>query len=291
MARPTLVARPRRAPERFVLSRTDDGCLVYAATDPQHVYLVAGTPEQPTCTCPEVRAQQADPAFRCPHMLAVFPPYTTADALSTRELTEERAAIQAEAKPRKRGNGNGAASNGNGHGHLPTQMMLKRSVSPDGRIDSLSVEFSCPVDSLAPDAMLARAASTLDLQAQIIRAFVPPKPPSNGGNGHDKPESAPVAADTGRVPATLLTVGGMDGKWGRRLFLTVQVNGRAAKLFGSPKQLQAALATAGYPDASVAEGSTLNLPCQVIAAPSPDGRYLNIVQVFPDTSVPNRRSA
>lgn len=83
----------------------------------------------------------------------------------------------------------------------------------------------------------------------------------------------------------------MDGKWGRRLFLTVQVNGHAAKLFGSPKQLQAALATAGYPDASVAEGSTLNLPCQVIAAPSPDGRYLNIVQVFPDTSVPNRRSA
>ena len=289
MARPTLVAQPRRAPEHFVLSRTDDGCLVYAATDPQHVYLVAGTPDQPTCTCPDARAHQADAAYRCPHMLAVFPPDTTTETQASLELAEERAAIQAEAKPRKRGNGKGAASNGNGHS--PAQMVLKRSISPDGRIDSLSVEFSCPVDSLAPEALLARATSTLDLQAQIVRAFVPSRSPSNGGNGHAKPGDQPAQADTGRVPATLLTVGGMDGKWGRRLFLTVQVNGRTAKLFGSPKQLQAALATAGYPDASAAEGSTLNLPCQVIAAPSPDGRYLNIVQVFPDPSVPDRRSA
>jgi len=289
MARPTLVARPRRAPERFVLSRTDDGCLVYAATDPQHVYLVAGTPDCSTCTCPDARAHQAEATYRCPHMTAVFPPEPVADPQAALDLADERAAIQAEAKPRKRGNGN--ASNGNGHGHLPAQMILKRSISPDGRIDALSVEFTCPVEGLTPEATLAQATSTLDLQAQIVRAFVPPKPPSNGGNGHDMTEHAAVPADTGRVPATFLTVGGMDGKWGRRLFLNVQVNGRTAKLFGSSKQLQAALATAGYPEASVAEGSSLNLPCQVIAAPSPDGRYLNIVQVFPEASTPSRRSA
>jgi hypothetical protein len=275
MARPTLVAQPRRTPEQFVLSRTDDGCLVYAATDPQHVYLVAGTSDRPTCTCPDARAHQADAAYRCAHMREVHPTALPNTNSAVTELADERAAIQAESRPRK------AKANGNGHSHLPTQMILKRSISPDGRIDSLSVEFTCPVDGLAPDVMLARAANTLDLQAQIVSAFVPSKPPANGGNGHDVTDEQPLQGDSGRLPATLLAVGGMDGKWGRRLFLTVQVNGRNAKLFGSPKQLQAALATAGYPDATVAEGATLNLPCQVVAAPSPDGRYLNIMQVFP----------
>lgn len=289
MARPALVARPPRTPERFVLSRTDDGYLVYAATDPQHVYLVAGTLDRPTCTCPDARAHHADTVYRCPHMRAVNPPDPAVDAQATLDLAEERAAIQAEAKPRKRGNG--GVPNGNGHSHPPAQMILKRSVSPDGRIDSLSVEFTCPVEGLAPEATLAQAASTLDLQAQIVRAFVPPKPPSNGGDGHSMSDQPVVPAETSRVPATFLTVGGMDGKWGRRLFLNVQVNGRTAKLFGSPKQLQAALATAGYPDASVVEGTTLNLPCQAIAAPSPDGRYLNIMQVFPEADLPGRRTA
>lgn len=283
MARPTLVARPRRTPERFVLSRTENGCLVYAATDPQHVYQVAGASDHPTCTCPDARAHQADAIYRCAHMIAVFPPTPAEEIQPAHEAAEERAAIQAESRPRK------PKGNGNGNGHAPAQMILKRSVSPDGRIDALSVEFTCPVDGLQPDAIEARAASTLDLQAHIVRAFVPPKPPSNGGNGHVTSDHAP--ADTGRVPATFLTVGGMDGKWGRRLFLNVQVNGRTAKLFGSSKQLQAALATAGYPDASIAEGTNLNLPCQVIAAPSPDGRYLNIVQVFPEAPTQGRRSA
>jgi hypothetical protein len=83
----------------------------------------------------------------------------------------------------------------------------------------------------------------------------------------------------------------MDGKWGRRLFLNVQVNGRTAKLFGSPKQLEAALTNAGFPDIEITEGVQLNLPCQAIAAPSPDGRYLNIVQVFPEAPAPARRPA
>lgn len=288
MARPTLVAQSRRTPEHFVLSRTADGCLVYAATDPQHVYLVAGTPDHPTCTCPDARAHQADAAYRCAHMREAHPATLLDAASAANENAEERAAIQAEGRHRK------PRSNGNGNGHIPVrspaQMILKRSISPDGRIDALSVEFTCSVDGLAPDAMLARAESTLGLQAQIVRAFVPPKPPTNGGEGHGPADEPHAQSDSGRVPATLISVGGMDGKWGRRLFLTVQVNGRTAKLFGSPKQLQAALATAGYPDASITEGVALNLPCQVVAAPSPDGRYLNIMQVFPQNGS-DRRTA
>ena len=289
MARPTLVARPRPVPEHFVCSHTDDGCLVYAATDPQHVYLVAGAPGQPTCTCPDFREHQAEPGFRCAHILAATPASSEGQTSFLNEAAEERAAIQAESKPRKRGNG--AAHNGNGKGYGYAQMILKRSVSPDGRIDALSVEFTCPVEGLAPEAIGARAASTLDLQAQIVRAFAGPKPPTKGGNGHATHDVPPVSHDNGRVPATLLTVGGMDGKWGRRLFLNVQVNGRTAKLFGSPKQLEAALSTAGFPDIEITEGVQLNLPCQAIAAPSPDGRYLNIVQVFPEAPAPARRPA
>lgn len=284
MPRSTSPAEPRRTGEPFVLSRTGDGCLVYAASDPQHVYLVAGSPDAPTCTCPDFRARFAEAGYRCAHIAAATPA-SPEDALRVHDVAEERAAIQAESRPRKT-RGSGAASNG----HAPLiQMILKRSVSPDGRIDALSVELACPIDGLAPEAIEARAASALDIQTRIVRAFAGSKPPANGGNGHDKQASS--APPTGRVPATLLGVGGMDGKWGRRLFLNVQVNGRNSKLFGSVKQLEAVLDTAGYPEVGIEEGATLNLPCQVIAAPSPDGRYLNIVQVFPENATPVRRSA
>jgi len=277
MTHPRFAQRHARAAhERLVLSRTDDGCLVYAATDPQHVYLVAGPPETPTCTCPDFRAHQTDPGWRCPHILAVLNHNRKAEPSATTEAAAERAAIQVEGRPRKRGNG--PAGNGQ------TQMILKRSVSPDGRIDALSVEFACPIDGLPPEAIKLRAAQTLELQTSIVRDFLGARPPANASNSRNgnnqKTEAEPEASSL--VPARLVSVGGLDGKWGRRLFLNVQVNGRTAKLFGTPKQLQAALATAGFPNVAIAEGAQLNLPCQVIAAPSPDGRYLNIVQVFPE---------
>jgi hypothetical protein len=55
------------------------------------------------------------------------------------------------------------------------------------------------------------------------------------------------------------------------------------KLFGSEKQLSDAVVAAGFPEAAnhLAEGSMLNLPCQVVTKPTQDGRFLNIERVLP----------
>ena len=81
----------------------------------------------------------------------------------------------------------------------------------------------------------------------------------------------------------MLGVGGLDGKWGRRLFLRFDVRGRPLRLFGAPKQLADSIAAAGFPDLAhdVAEGVRLNLPCRVLMKPSNDGRFLDIVKVLP----------
>ena len=81
----------------------------------------------------------------------------------------------------------------------------------------------------------------------------------------------------------MLGVGGLDGKWGRRLFLRFDVRGRPLRLFGAPKQLADSIAAAGFPDLAddVAEGMRLNLPCRVTMKPSNDGRFLDIVKVLP----------
>jgi hypothetical protein len=103
-----------------------------------------------------------------------------------------------------------------------------------------------------------------------------------------------VAPDTqptdGAESARLLSIGGLDGKWGRRLFIAVQVNGRTAKLFGTPNQLAAALASAGYPNREIAEGLALDVPCRAITKPSADGRFLNVEQLLPLASVSRRPS-
>ena len=50
-------------------------------------------------------------------------------------------------------------------------MVIKRSVSPDGRIDSLSVEFSCPVGDTSRAEIQRKAEEIIKLQAQIAETF------------------------------------------------------------------------------------------------------------------------
>ena len=151
-------------------------------------------------------------------------------------------------------------------------MLIKRSVSPDGRIDSLSVEFSSSVTSISAEEIKKRAMETLKLQAEIAAEF------KNGNhNGQQKKERP-----SGTVPAKMVNVDGMPGKWGRRLFINVQVNGQTSRIFGNRKQLSERIAEAGYAgfEELIMEGRELGLPCKVVTEPSPDGRFLNIVQVL-----------
>jgi len=167
-------------------------------------------------------------------------------------------------------------------------MVLKRSVSPDGRIDSLSVEFSCPVSGDAPGAVKEQALATLALQDEIVGSFLT-------ANGKDKaPQATPPSQPqhgNGPAPAKMLSIGGINTKWGRRLYIAFQSNGQTLKYFGSRK-LADALTSAGYTQLAerIDEGKQLNVPCRVITKPSEDGRPINVEQVLPAETRPQRRT-
>jgi hypothetical protein len=236
--------------------------------------VVTGLPGDPRCTCPDFtyHDREHDPLWQCKHIQAVLKDagVTAPQRVNgTPVSTGDRGVTPPPAPPEKKG-GNGR--NGNG-----AVMLLKRSVSPDGRIDSLSVEFSCPVGKCSVEDLKAKAETILALQGEIAGLFLKangkePSPPKGNGNG------APDA-----VTGQLLGVASMNGKYGRRLFLNVLVNGQVLKLFGSEKQLSEAVKEAGFPSVAdhLVDGFTLNLPCRVVTKPSPDGKYTNIERVLP----------
>jgi hypothetical protein len=280
----------RAARETLVIAETPEGFRVYAPTDPKRGYLVTGSAEEPACTCMDFQTHASDPAWRCKHILAVLGQQHTGNGTPTApdpHEAEERRAIQGESPtPRKRTTTN---TKGNGSSAAP-QMLLKRSVSPDGRIDSLSVELSAPLENLPDDAIRARAEQLIELQSSIVGRFLSrgqqaaatrPAPRTNGQSGQPSTTATPGGGPA--VPAQLMDVAGMDGKWGRRLFINVQVNGKTLRLFGTKEQLQQHVRSAGYlaPE-PFCEGAVLNMPCCVKTKPSPDGRYTNVDQVLPD---------
>lgn len=269
--------RERAATEPLVITRIDDGFRVHTATSPARIFRVTLDQDRSRCTCPDFETHTDDPDWRCKHVLAVERFLDDEDA---RDAADERQSVQAEGR---RGNGVGergtAASRSSADA---ARMLLKRSVSPDGRIDSLSVEFSCPVDGESSRSIEAQAEKMLALQDGIVGQFRKrnrtPKP-----TAPQPPPRATASSVNGAEPGWMTDVGGMDGKWGRRLFINVKVNGRTLRFFGSRKQLGEAVAAAGYRERAddVEEGALLNLPCRVIAKPTEDGKYLNVERLLP----------
>ncbi len=255
--------------ETLVISKTEQGFRVYAPAGKARPYFVTGTAEAPSCTCPDFQNHNEDPAWRCKHVLAVF----------------------------KGENGRTSADSGNGSAQAPAnggrqrpngvaQMILKRSVSPDGRIDALSVEFAYPVANVTSQEIERQAGAVLKLQHGIVTQFL-------GGDGANGSPAAPKPAAPSRavpalptdeaVEAELVSIGGADGKWGRRLFITVAARGKILRLYGNSKQLADAIAAAGFPEMAeeTTEGTALNVPCRVVTRPIKDGRYLAIEKVLP----------
>lgn len=257
----------RSSPETFVIAKLGDGFRVYSPDRPQQIYLVSGSPESPCCTCPEFRARTDEPEASCDHIEAVFGHGVEAEPRPQSQPDRTPQANPVHMPP----NGIERASG--------VEMVLKRSISPDGRIDSLSVEFACDVAPLGEAEIQQRAMQLIELQHAIVHGF------SQIG---DRPKAAPSVSNmsNGNIPAQLMSVGGMDGKWGRRLFFVVQVQDKLLKYFGSEKQLTETLGHAGFAGVGqVFEGMVLNLPCQVTTKPSPDGRYQNIEQILPATAI------
>jgi hypothetical protein len=164
----------------------------------------------------------------------------------------------------------------------PTVMTMKRSISPDGRIDCFSLVFSSPVENANSAEIIQRATQLLRIQNNVTSLFLHADRQStdyNGSNGIG-----------GSRPATMLYIGSVEGRYGPRLFIAFQANGRGLKLFGTAKELANAILSAGYDFGAgdITAGTRLDLPCRVVTKPSPNGRYTDVDQLLPiDDNMPN----
>lgn len=310
MTEKQLETRQRRAQEApMVIQRTAEGYLVYSAASPSKTYQVTSQDGRLVCNCPDFQNNTDDPEWCCKHILAVLAKYSDAVDAGP-EAAEERAAIQAESTP-KPGTATRRSSRNNGNGTAPpakrreprqppeningsAQMLIKRSVSPDGRIDSVSVEFSTPVNGAPTGEIKAQALKTLKLQDEIADAFL-----NLNGNGKHKPqpqrretETEPPAsaqANGGAVPARLLDVGTSNGRYGPRLFISVQANGKRYRLYGSAKQLAAYVGYAGEQIGAddLEPNLKLNIPCRVVLKEADNG-FVNVTRVLRSALPPRK---
>jgi len=273
--------RNRAENETLIISRSGEGFRVYSPVTPGKPYVVQlHDDETPNCTCPDFVSHQSDPEWRCKHVLAVMARMVPGAPASATAMpagqAEQEAPEKMPARRKRTRSSNGAA-----------RMLLKRSVSPDGRIDSLSVEIDTHVDSIVEEEVRASAVRVMRLQDRIVEDFL-----DGRGAENDSPQpaatptaSVPTAAQPadGSIAAKLLDVAGMNGQWGRRLFINVQANGQRLRLFGNRKQLAEHLVAIGQPKLAerIDEGVRLDVACRVTTEPSADGRFTNIVSVLP----------
>lgn len=262
----------------LVISRVEEGFRVYSVANPGQSYLVSGSAETPVCTCSDF--QNGTLGSRCRHIEAVLSRYGrgNGEAEADNYASEERLAIQNE----------GRVAPDQARQAGPAVMLLKRSVSPDGRIDSLSVEFSAEVDGMTANEVADRAARLLTLQTAIVKGFLAG---AKSGNG-TQPKAEHNNGANGAVLAEMVNIGGTEGKWGRRLFIGFQANGQNLRLYGNQTQLAEVIRNAGFARMAerIEEGVALRVPCRVITKPSPDGRYVNIERVLPVSAPQNNGS-
>ncbi len=267
----------------LIASKTEDGHRVYSLHNHSNIYLVRQEGERWTCTCPDFEFHKTDTTWRCKHILAVAPWSNREAAQGPVNAAAAPAEVAAPAEPEKPPARKRKAQE-QPVPPVPVHMTMKRSVSPDGRIDSISVEFSLPVSGYSSGDIKQKALSTLELQKEIVGSFLKLNGPKESPVLTQSPQpQKPVNGDGKPAFAQMIDIGKMNGKWGERFFTNFQVNGRKSRLFGSPKQLAEHIQSAGYKiDAqNIEAGLRLNLACRVTTKPSEDGKYLNVDKVLP----------
>lgn len=266
VAEPTPAAQAAR--EVLIATQTRDGFQVYSPSSPQAVFLVTGDSTRPHCSCPAFKALEHQPGFRCDHIKAVE-------------------AMLPDPAPQASSGEDAYPPSWNGEGNpnpAPVTMTLKRSVSPDRRIDSLSVEFTLPVDGTSPDAAVDQAMNLLQIQEDITGAFRQSQGGNNGQEGNDPPRgNGNGNGQNGQdgAPARIVAISGMNTRYGWRLFLNVQVDGQQVKLFGNRQQLAQHLEDAGAGDFAGNIRSNVQIGRDCRAITRQDGRYLNIEKLLP----------
>jgi hypothetical protein len=255
---------------------TNNAWRVRSAHNPSQHYLVSGDGEGLRCDCPDFESHSEDPSWNCKHMLAVQNYQAKTQDHEKREAKREsyedaeRAAIQTETVPQPEDPGLRKPQ---------AQMLVKRSLSPDGRIDSISLEFSFDVREESAGDIKSRALKALKLQTEIVQSFLGSA--KANGRGNDAVRTNGDGRNTnGTVAARMLDIGIAQTAYGERVFVNFDVSGRRARLFGSEQTVLEAIAAAGKrlgADA-IAHGLMLNLPCRVIT--EQNGKYLNVTKVF-----------
>ena len=116
----------------LVASRAEDGFRVYSIQHPSRMYAVRKEGDRWTCTCPDFEFHKTDATWRCEHILAVAPWQQNGEVTPQAHSNE---GIEARANPddpqrpsRKKRQNKDVPS--------PAQMLIKRSISPDGRINN-----------------------------------------------------------------------------------------------------------------------------------------------------------
>ena len=282
----TKSAEPRMEDSPLLVVKSDgDGFQVYNPNEPNRVYQVTGSSQEPQCTCPEFRWRKpGEPERICVHIEAIMS-----------QLREKMAPPDSARSRFEAVSGNGAHSTPepqvvgeNCVEHLgpAATMTLKRSVSADGRINSFSVELTLPVSGLVRHEVFNCARKGLKCQEEIVSSFLDDTIPETGGQDNDDS----CAGRDSPVPATLRDIGGMQTRFGWRFFINVEAGGETYKLIGDRKKLGQQLTNAGHARLGhqITEGKRLNVPCLAVIEDSADGRYTNVVELLPSRAQDSR---
>lgn len=167
----------------------------------------------------------------------------------------------------------------------PSRMLVKRSLSPDGELDSVMIEIHLAIDGLSDQTIKERGLKALRLESEIAREYLgsiksglAPAAVRQNTDAAQRSEEPEVGSSP--LDAVLLDMGKARGN---SYFVNVKVAGRTVKLFGTAHQLVAHITRTGHnltPEA-VSDGLTLNWACRATVKPSGNGKYLNIIQLFP----------
>jgi hypothetical protein len=219
----------------------------------------------------DFQSHELDPGWRCKHIIAVF---------DVRHSPIEHEGFRVANMAGPPGNHEAARADGVialREEPTPPQMLLRRSVSPDGKIDSLSVEISLPVEERTKTVVEDQAAKIMEVQQGIVARFLNKR---SDAPTHEKLQASALPE---AIPAQLVEIGGRDGRWGRRLYISIRTSEKNFWFFGTRDQLAEAITAAGFSFTAndIVEGRQLDLPCRIMTKPSTDGRYVNIDHVLP----------
>lgn len=272
-----------RLQEPFIIAKTENGYRVCSALSPGKQYIVSGIPDQPECTCPNFVHPERPPDWQCEHILAVL---QHGVGLSGSESAPAQAPTPADASaepPIAGKNGKKSPDKPAGKGAV---MLLKRSVSPDGRIDSLSIEFSCPLGAMTGEEIKEQADKMLALQTVIAGEFLRTAGKS-GNQKHVQQNNGNGSIPQNAVAARIIGVGAVKGRFGPKPVLNVLVGDRVLKFFGTEQQLAEAVKATGHEEMAgqLTEGTKFDLPCRVVT--KPNGKYTNVERFYPSDNGSN----